>query len=87
MRKIGIIESEKYVRSLLETRDILFMSSSCFARYYLDNIELETEEHLSRNGWCDISVKIDIFSTFFYKIRSITKNVKYNFYFYKLKIF
>jgi hypothetical protein len=63
LKRIGITEPDSYVRSLFEasTLDIEYMSASCFARYFLDNIEQELEENLNRTGWCDLSVRKIVF--------------------------
>ena len=56
MKKIGITEPDNYVRNLFEDQTIEFLSSSCFADYYLDQMGDEVEEMLSKDGYCDLSV-------------------------------
>ncbi len=54
MKKIGISEPEIFVKELLENQNIKFLSSSCFAPYYLNNLEEDIEDILNKNGFCDL---------------------------------
>ena len=55
MKKIGITEPDVYVKSTFQDQTIKYMTSSCFASYFFDQIEGEIEEGLNRNGFCDLS--------------------------------
>lgn len=56
MKKIGISEPDAFVKSLFENQQIKYLSSSCFAQYYLNNLEEDIDDNLNRNGLCDLSV-------------------------------
>jgi Ca2+-binding EF-hand superfamily protein len=64
LKKIGITEPDSYVKALFNstpatttTQDIEYFTSSCFMRYFLDQIEQDIDENLNRTGICDLSVK------------------------------
>lgn len=57
LKKIGITEPDSYVRGLFKVQDIEYLSSSCFADYYLHQIEEEIEDTLNRDGYSDLSVR------------------------------
>ena len=65
MKKIGITEPDAFVKSLFENQNIKFLSSSCFASYYLNNLEEDIEDLLTRNGFCDLSVNLISFKETF----------------------
>jgi hypothetical protein len=60
LKKIGITEPDSYVRSVLSSNNSdaenLYLSSSCLADYFLDQIEQEIDETINKNGYCEISV-------------------------------
>ncbi len=45
------------MKTLFANQDAEYLSSSCFAKYYLDQIEEEIENTLNQNGICDITVR------------------------------
>ena len=58
MKKIGISEPDTFVKALFTDPNIKYLSSSCFAPYYLNNLEEDIEDILNRNGLCDLTVFI-----------------------------
>ena len=50
MKKIGISEPDAFVKTLFENQSIKFLSSSCFAPYYLNNLEEDIDEILNRSS-------------------------------------
>ena len=56
MKKIGISEPEIFVKNLFENQNIKYLFSSCFAPYYLNNLEEDIEELLNKRGFCDLQV-------------------------------
>jgi hypothetical protein len=56
LKKIGITDPDNYVKTLFQNQTVQYLSSSCFAGYFLDSIESEIEDSLTRNGYSDLSV-------------------------------
>lgn len=55
LKKIGITEPNDYVRKLFAYKSIDYLSSSCFADYYLHQMREEIEDMLNREGYSDLS--------------------------------
>lgn len=55
LKKIGITEPDEYVRHLFKDQQIEYLSSSCFADYYLHQMGEDIEEVLNKEGYCDLS--------------------------------
>lgn len=55
LKKIGITEPDEYVRNLFKDQQIEYLSSSCFADYYLHQMGEDIEEVLNKEGYCDLS--------------------------------
>ena len=75
LKKIGLSDPDNYVRALFDGQNVLFLSSSCFASYYIDSLEAEVEDSFVRTGFCDLSV---IFKSLAFSIsfsRSHNKNI------------
>ena len=56
LRKIGISEPDNYVKTLFANQDVKFLSSSCLAGYFVDQMEQEVEEMFNKHGLCDLTV-------------------------------
>ena len=56
LRKIGISEPDNYVKTLFANQDVKYLSSSCLAGYFVDQMEQEVEEMLNKHGLCDLTV-------------------------------
>ncbi|RNA34867.1 E3 UFM1- ligase 1 [Brachionus plicatilis] len=54
LKKIGITEPENYVKTIFDSKEVNFLSTSCLANFFLQNLEQEIEEYLNKNGLCEI---------------------------------
>ena len=59
LKKIGITEPDTYVKNLFANQEIEYLSSSCFADYYIHQIGDDIENTINQEGYCDLSVLVN----------------------------